>query len=90
MKEQMKLNEVALRYFGMLDMAGATPIRSKTPSTDDMHHLAWMLQQILYDGEQSLTKKHRWLGFVQACLIVAGFLTIDGERNATRYIFDGS
>lgn len=44
-------------------------------------HLAWMLEQI---PAMPTAKAHRWLGFVQACLCVAGLTTVEAERNATR------
>ena len=52
-------------------------------------HLLWMLDQIENNKEQSITKKHRWLGFVQSVLCVYRCTTVDDERNFTRSIFNG-
>lgn len=52
-------------------------------------HLLWMLQEIELNKDQSLTKKHRWLGFVQGVIIAKGWTTVIEERDATRYLFDG-
>ena len=53
-------------------------------------HLLWMLKEIELNQEQSLTKKHRWLGFVQGVIITKGWTTVLNERDATRDAFDGN
>lgn len=52
-------------------------------------HLLWMLQEIELNTKQSLTKKHRWLGYIQCALICRGVTTVNEERDATRELFDG-
>lgn len=54
----------------------------------DGEHLLKMLSELEAPGK-SLTKKHRWLGFIQCSLISAGLTTVDAERNHTRTIFNG-
>lgn len=51
-------------------------------------HLLKMLGELESPGK-SLTKKHRWLGFIQCSLISAGLTTVDAERDHTRTIFNG-
>lgn len=52
-------------------------------------HLFWMLEEIEYNEEQSLTKKHRWLGYIQGILIAFSILDVDEERNITRPLLNG-
>lgn len=53
-------------------------------------HLIWMLETIRDDSTQSITKKHRWLGYVQCALILEHKLTtVETERDFTRTIFNG-
>ena len=53
-------------------------------------HLLWMLNEIETNKEQTVTKKHRWLGYVQGILISKNYTTVADERNATRDLFDGT
>ena len=48
-----------------------------------------MLEEIEYNEEQSLTKKHRWLGYIQGILIAFNILDVDEERNITRPLLNG-
>ena len=81
------MNETVFRYMDLLESMGYESCRC----SDYFHrsHLLWMLEQILFDVSQSLTKKHRWLGFVQGVLCIQGVLSVDEERNLTRYVFNG-
>ena len=56
--------------------------------TNDIH-LLWMLHELTNNTEQSETKKHRWLGFIQGVLISKGYTTVSEERKITRDIFNG-
>lgn len=53
-------------------------------------HLLWMLGLIKYSEDMSLTKKHRWLGFVQGVMIANGLTTVADQRDHTRAMFDGA
>lgn len=53
-------------------------------------HLLWMLDELESRHEQSLTKKHRWLGFIQGVMIANGLMAVDDERDRTRAIFLGA
>ena len=55
----------------------------------NVKHLLWMLQEIETNKDQSLTKKHRWLGFIQGIVIAKGWATVSEERDATRSLFNG-
>lgn len=52
-------------------------------------HLIWMLESLRDNTEMSLTKKHRWLGYVQGIMTAVGLITVDEERDNTREIFRG-
>lgn len=63
------------------------------PCTHDKtsgEHIIWMLEQLAKDKKQSVTKKHRWLGFIQGVLIANGVTSVDAERELTRGIFNGA
>ena len=52
-------------------------------------HLLWMCEyctnMVRDDGlGMSVDKYSRWLGFVQGCLIMAGWTTVEKERHRTR------
>lgn len=53
-------------------------------------HLNWMLNELENNHEQSLTKKHRWLGFIQGVVIVYGLTSVQSERDITRAVFSGA
>ena len=53
-------------------------------------HLMWMLQELLDNEEQSLTKKHRWMGCVQGIMIAKGYINVPEERELTRDILNGA
>lgn len=53
------------------------------------NHLRWMVQELHDNMEQSLTKKNRWLGFIQGMMIAYGYTTVDREREETRDLFNG-
>ena len=52
-------------------------------------HLLWMLREIKENKHQTLTKKHRWLGYVQGIMVAKGYLSVDSERDLTRNVFNG-
>lgn len=96
-----RLFEVSQRYRNMLaefrvksvcdpDVLGGNP-RAQMSDTQlaQLQHVSWMLDEIMDNPDQSITKKHRWLGFVQACLVWLDITDIQTERDATRDIFDG-
>lgn len=55
---------------------------------NDIHLLA-MLDIIQNDPSQTITKKNRWLGYVQGIMISKGYITVREERELTRAIFNG-
>ena len=83
-----KVYKVAERYRDLLEerceVVKCTP---EDPSAN--YHLLWMLQEILHNEQQSITKKHRWLGCVQGIIIMKGYTSVQKERDATRDVFDG-
>lgn len=57
--------------------------------TNDIH-LIWMLTELLCNEEQSYSKKHRWLGYVQGVMTMKGYINVLNERELTRPILNGS
>lgn len=53
-------------------------------------HLLDMIELLNGNDAMSLTRKHRWLGFIQGVMICHGLLTVREERNTTRPIFAGA
>ncbi len=90
--EQHKLNFLVTRYRDLLNQAIVnTPVKSVEDPQASPAHLRWMLQEIELNPDQSLTKKHRWLSWVSACLILVYKVTnVPTERDATRGILNGS
>lgn len=92
--EMGKLLSVILRYQMILfdkieDDENFRYAPDEVDQTSD-RHLLWMLYQIKFNDDQSLTKKHRWLGFIQGVMIMKGYITVSDERDQTRDIFNGS
>lgn len=77
-------NDLRQRYYEMLD---TVPNANSDLPTEDSH-LAWMLTELSSD-EMSETKKHRWLGYIQGCMTMKGYLVVNEERDATRPVFKG-
>jgi hypothetical protein len=55
-----------------------------------LDHLLEMIKLIGKDKRQSLTKKHRWIGYIQGILIAKGLTNVHDERNYTRGILKGA
>ncbi|EBS4516543.1 hypothetical protein DQT32_03880 [Salmonella enterica subsp. enterica serovar Braenderup] len=77
-------NDIRQRYYDILNVE---PNEDSTKPTENSH-LAWMLVQ-LSRGTMSETKKHRWLGYIQGCMVSKGILDVNEERDATRQVFNG-
>ena len=80
---------VSNKYLELLNSLGYSPCNMSTTDYYHRSHLAWMLLQVRDNNVQSVTKKHRWLGFVQGVLCQQGLLSVEEERNWTRDIFKG-
>lgn len=90
------MNEIIEHYKQMitLELTSRNPgivIKIKPMLKDPLNdiHLLWMLSEISFNEEQSETKKHRWLGFVQAIVISKNYTTIKDERDFTRDLLNG-
>lgn len=77
-------NELRERYFSILDVEAHN--NPNDPTSNE--HLAWMLLE-LGSSEMSETKKHRWLGYIQGCMVMKNLITVQEERDLTRGIFNG-
>lgn len=89
--ERDPIHQLTEHYRQMIraDKVRYSTIGQQLPPETNILHLEWMLDSIDNDSHQSLTKKHRWLGFVQCALINLGFTTVEAERNFTRNILNG-
>lgn len=74
--------------YNLINLTNVSPKQLIGDETNPVH-LLWMLDQIEYNTEQSETKKHRWLGYIQGVLVCKGSFTVLEERNYTRSILDG-
>lgn len=83
------VQKVATRYATLLRQNGVEPQQEEEGGTS-LPHLLWMLDQLIAPSTMSLTKRHRWLGFIQGCMIKDGLLNLQEERLNTRAIFDGA
>lgn len=85
--------DICQRYRRMAVTAieGRAVSNTALPSEFQAPHLMVMLEQIQFTKttQQSESKKHRWLGFVQAAIIAQGWSTVQVERDFTRDIFNG-
>lgn len=88
----MVLRMLAKRYLAMLRVDSSSHIDysvDRFGKHTSVTHLRWMLGELDRNCEQSLTKKHRWLGYIQGLLVAYGYTTVDRERDYTREIFRG-
>jgi hypothetical protein len=83
----------AIQYYKeLLAGMGVSPMEFSNVATAELSkyeqlcHVRWMCDMLLHETTQhySLDKKSRWLGFIQAVLILNGITTIEAERNRTR------
>lgn len=80
--------DVAQKYIKILEDMNVTRQQSLSDMTS-YPHLLWMLYEIVLDSGMTPTKKNRWLGYVQGCLVKDGLISVDTERETTRNIFNG-
>lgn len=76
--------ELCTRYLELLQ--DSPPLTGDKTNSD---HLMWMLEELQAPSGMSLTKRHRWLGYVQGVMVAGGLLNVDVERDITRGIFKG-
>jgi hypothetical protein len=67
-----------------------TEIQDGDPTSEE--HLLWMCEycipRVRDDGMgMTVDKYSRWLGYIQGCLIMRGYTTVEKERNKTREWF---
>lgn len=77
--------ELLQRYVSLLQRADAI-----TGPNYNTEHLIWMLNELASNTGMSLSKKHRWLGFIQGVMTVHGIINVASERDYTRHIFNGA
>ena len=79
---------VANKYIDLLESYDITYEKDENNPTSHPH-LLWMLYEIKLDRYMTHSKKNRWLGYVQGCLVKDGLIDVEDERNETRKIFKG-
>ena len=79
---------VANKYIDLFNTQGVSILRNENDPTSH-GHLRWMLQEIVDNVYLSKTKKNRWLGYVQGCMVKDGLIDVEKERDNTRNIFNG-
>lgn len=83
------IEQLADEYLSILSAEGHVS-KQDPDGSDTPAHLMWMLQTLKEGKGMSLTKRHRWFGFVQDALKNLGMLTVKAERERTRGIFNGN
>lgn len=86
------------RYEKMLQDRKIVPANKADADPTSLPHAFWMvkeLKRVLKEPHSKIVfsadKVHRWLGFLQAILVVRGVTTVAEERNITRPWFtDGN
>ena len=87
--DQMRniLKQLFRRYMEMVD-SNALAFRN-LPNKCDTASLENLCQEAIKNMEKyPLDKMNRWLGFVQGVLATQGVITVDGERDFTRPLFN--
>lgn len=86
--EERKIKTMCNHLSGLLRYADRTKAKKKTHSVD---HLILMLNEVRYNDKQSVTCKHRWIGWVQSILDAVYDVTdVDREREFSRNVLQGS
>ena len=80
---------VAKKYIKLLEEEHNVTYEKDEDNPTSLPHLLWMLYEITLDRYMTHTKKNRWLGYVQGCLVIDSVISVDVERKETRHIFNG-
>lgn len=75
------VDTLSKRYLYLLRHVEA---KRNTENANSDEHLKWMLKELIYNNRANLFKKNRWLGFIQAHLILKGYTTLERERDIVR------
>lgn len=77
------------RYRLTLMTMGIEPINHADEEPLSLEHIAWMIDTTLsVEAEKwPIDKLSRWLGFIQAVLVMRGVTTVKRERDLTRPLF---
>lgn len=81
---------VCERYVGLIN-ASQDHLKAEMDEGNptSLQHLLWMLLMIKNDPGMSITKRHRWLGYIQGVLVCRGLINVAEERDITRPLFNG-
>jgi hypothetical protein len=81
--------QMAVRYAGHLEEKLREIREEEVIDKVSVRHLRWMCGQIIeHTGyvpqEWSVTKLHRWIGYIQGVMVAKGYTTVDKEREDYR------
>lgn len=87
-KNKISLRDIfsilARRYHDILvDKVGIDDKLDKMSNTN----LSWMTTEILNNQNMPCDKVSRWIGFIQGCMSMKGYLDVDSERDFSREYF---
>lgn len=87
-KNKISLRDIfsilARRYHDILiDKVGIDDKLDKMSNTN----LSWMTSEILNNQNMPCDKVSRWIGFIQGCMSMKGYLDVDSERDFSREYF---
>lgn len=80
--------EEGIRHFSHEDLSDDPEDWGASPRWYQLKHCHWMCDKAISEANNwPIDKLSRWLGFVQAILIIYGLTTINKERDETRPLF---
>ncbi len=88
-REFESIKAVAKRLITKLEVEGHVAEKCEVACVNPTH-LLWMLYAIsTEDSDMPLSKRQRWLGYIQGVLSAHGIIDPEEERNETRPILNG-
>ena len=86
--KEVNAKQVARAYAKHLlsRLANMAEIDSVDDDDCKLPHLIWMCKQVLMGQKWSVTKMHRWVGYVQGVLVTRKYSTVQMERDDYRRV----
>lgn len=90
-KEDNTIDDLCNRYEKIIidNYPGASP-KCIEGNEVDACHILWMIEMVRNNTKQSITKKHRWIGYIQGILSANSLIDVLKERDITRSILNGA
>lgn len=85
MKHDFDLNRTRLLAHDLREkyFADVRPLEDDAGQTPE--HMAWMLDYVVIDCDMTLSKASRWVGYVQAWLVIHFKAKLETIKDETRY-----